>query len=652
MRRSRFVLIFAVLVAGLAYLGAWHAADSGPGITPSTEGLMAPLDDAYIFGQYARQALHGQWLHYTPGAPLSTGVSSATWLLGLTALMGLGWPLTWAAWALGMACLAWSAHSLLRLSPRIFPQLPDWLLPLLFLAHASSVSLYFQGMDTGLLLAALFATAEAALDPEGSARFWALGAILVFTRPEGQIAFPAIAWARALPGQRLPWRSACLALALAALPTAGLWVLSGSPVPDSVRPKTAALGRLDIDDATRVAGLYAAQVSGELLLGLVPPGTSIGVIGNAAAGNDPAKHFPPLALAIAAFGLWLACRDPQKRSWWLGLAAAWLATLALLSWTLPVGWHRHRYLAPLWPLMLLGFSAALNAWAGMRGPWPRAARSAALVLWLGFGAMTWPWFVRSCYQSGRLYAAANREAAFDLKALPLTGPVAIEDAGLIAYYGGHETVDLLGVTDHKIALAQRAGHAAVLQELLHLPPQRRPAQALLHPTRMGSYSEVWSRLGLLDRSQALATMRLYHFHWDEAAVRGDSWELDHGWLESEAKWWLPEATVPEKLVMCREGGLDTGRVVSGEDRFRMPAHGPGTLLVRCKLPSAGSLTLADGRGQTLAAARALPAAHGYTEESLALPSAEAQNYSLRFVPDAAATAALWASFHDWFIPKP
>ena len=90
MQRSRVLLYLAVLAASLAYLSAWHAADHAPGVTPSAERLMAPLDDAYIFGQYARQALKGEWLHYTPGAPISTGVSSFSWLLGLTALMGLG----------------------------------------------------------------------------------------------------------------------------------------------------------------------------------------------------------------------------------------------------------------------------------------------------------------------------------------------------------------------------------------------------------------------------------------------------------------------------------------------------------------------------------------------------------------------------------
>jgi hypothetical protein len=511
MKRSQVFLGALALAAALSYLSAWAAADHPVGATASGEGLMAPLDDAYIFGQYAAQALRGQWLHYTPGAPISTGVSSAAWLLLLTALMGLGWPLTWAAWGLGLACLAWSVHSLGRLSRQLFPSLPDWLLPLLFLAHASSVSLYFQGMDSGLLLAALWACAEAALDSGAPRKFWALGLLLVFTRPEGQIAFPALALARAWP---LPqrWRQGLLALGLAALPTLGLWAVSGSPIPDSVVPKTAALDRLSLDEHRQISQTYGARVAGHLLMGLVPSHERIGLVGDAESGNDPSKHFPPLALALALAGLWAASRHRGRRAWWLGLGAAWLATFSLLCWKLPVGWHRHRYLAPLWPLLLLGFAAALNALLGQARRPLRVGACALTALWLAFGLWTWPWFLRATYQSGARYAVANREAAYAQKALPDQGPVAVEDAGLIAYYGGRQTVDLLGVTDHQLALAQKEGPPAVLAALQARPPGQRPGAALLHASRTGSYSGLWVAQGILAPQQPLGGMMLYRFN--------------------------------------------------------------------------------------------------------------------------------------------
>lgn len=516
MQRSRFFLSLAVLTAGLLYLGAWHRADHAHGVTPSAEGLMAPLDDAYIFGQYARQALRGEWLHYTPGAPISTGVSSASWLLALTALMGLGWPLTWAAWALGLACLAWSVLSLLRLSQRLFPRLPDWALPVLALAHASTVANFFQGMDTGLLVAALLATAEAALDPRARARFWGLGLLLAFTRPEGQVALPFLALARAWPiSVPARWRALAFGLGLAALPSLGLWAISGSAVPDSVRPKSAATAALPLGEHLQKSGHFALQVTSQLMMGLVPPESAIGYVGDKASGNDPARHFPPLTFVLAALGLFLSWRFGDQRPWWTAMGLLWLATLFALSWGLPVGWHRHRYLTPLWPLLILGIAAVLQAAQDERVPQAKLVRSAVLTLWLGWGVLQWPWFLRATEQSATNYAAGNREAAFALAGRP-SGIVAVEDAGLIAYYGGHPTCDLLGVTDHRLALLQAQGPAAVEAALRALPPAQRPVAALLHDDRPGSYAKLWNAKGLLVREQALGYMTLWVFKWGKS----------------------------------------------------------------------------------------------------------------------------------------
>jgi hypothetical protein len=657
MKRSRVLIYLAVLAAGLAYLGVWRAADQAPGLTPSGEGLMAPLDDAYIFGQYARQALHGQFLHYTPGAPISTGVSSFSWLLALTGLMGLGLPLTWAAWALGLACLAWSVHSLLRIGGRLFPALPDWVLPLLFLAHASSVSLYFQGMDTGLLLAALLATAEAATDLKAGTRFWTIGSLLAFTRPEGQIAFPLLALARAWPlGTKRRFETAAVSLGLALLPTLGLLWISGSTLPDSVRPKMAGIARLSIGQHAMVSGAYAAQVLGPLMNGRVGVEQSIGFVGNAASGNDPSKHFPPLALAIAALGVGLTLRRGQRRPWWLGLAAAWLVTLACLSWTLPVGWHRHRYLAPLWPLIVIGVGACLHQLRSTDAALARFGNGAVLALWLGFGALTWPWFLDASRQSGLRYAQANREAAFALRTAKETGPVAVEDAGLLAYYSGREIVDLLGVTDHLLAQVQVSGRPAVLEELLHLPPDRRPRWAGLHTQRGDSNREAWIKFGFLGEPRTLAAMQLYPIQWGPARPEGPAtWDLDLGWRVSEDRWWTPhDAKGP--LIMARQGGLDAGRILRGTDRFKMPAHPPGTLVVRGKFAVGGALKFwadpASAAEHWLSSARVSRSVGvAYTEVSIQIPAADAGYYGLSFQPEKDG-AGEWACFHDWFIPAP
>jgi len=90
MNRYRLWLFAAAVSAGLAYGGAWYAAGAGPGVVPTSDRLAVPLDDAAIYFQYARQALHGDWLRYNPGAPLSTGLTSQLYFLLMVLGMGLG----------------------------------------------------------------------------------------------------------------------------------------------------------------------------------------------------------------------------------------------------------------------------------------------------------------------------------------------------------------------------------------------------------------------------------------------------------------------------------------------------------------------------------------------------------------------------------
>ena len=71
----RVALAF-VLAASVGLL-AWHLGSRG-------HPFVLPLDDAYIYLQYARTAASGHWGAYFPGAPASTGATSLAWLLGLT----------------------------------------------------------------------------------------------------------------------------------------------------------------------------------------------------------------------------------------------------------------------------------------------------------------------------------------------------------------------------------------------------------------------------------------------------------------------------------------------------------------------------------------------------------------------------------------
>src|SRR5262245_19709202 len=121
-------------------------------------GWSLPLDDAFIYLQYARRAAEGHPLSYTEGAGVSTGATS--WIH--TLLLVPGWWLgfrgaSFCMWAIGLSTLSLAA--LLLLVARVARSLAaGWVVPLaVFLVAASGAILWsaVSGMDTLLYAAYL-----------------------------------------------------------------------------------------------------------------------------------------------------------------------------------------------------------------------------------------------------------------------------------------------------------------------------------------------------------------------------------------------------------------------------------------------------------------------------------------------------------------
>lgn len=500
----------AALLGGLVYLQAWRSAELAPGVVPAGDGLAVPLDDAAIYFQYARQALHGEWLRYSPGAELSTGVTSPLYFVLLTVGMGLGLSGPLAAWLLGLAALVLGVVCADRLGRRLFPALPAWWSPLLLLSQGAWVAAHFNAMETGLFLALSLATLDA-LSAAKAPRAWLLMAALAFTRPEGQVLVAVLGGAWALQALK-PWRPLCGVLVLAAAPSALLLALTGGVIPDSVRPKAVLLqGGKDWLELWGQTSDYAMGVIKGAWMGFWGGADAVGVAGNAGARNPIGPQFPPLALLGALLGFFAMAKGP-RRLYWSAVLVSLSCLLGLLALDLPVGWHSHRYLAACTPLLLLGMLAGLQALRQDPEPLARAAAAALFSLWVGFGLASWGWHVQRSYLGARDYALANRNAALALKALP-PGPIAVADAGLMAYHSGRAIVDLLGITDHRLALAQGQGKGAVLEALIdRLEP---PRWAVFHSERADVDLKPWLTLGLLVPMPAPpgSVMNFYAWNW-------------------------------------------------------------------------------------------------------------------------------------------
>ena len=668
MIRYRTWLFAGALLGSLLFLATWRGAELAPGVRPAGESLAVPLDDDAIYFQYARQALHGEWLRYNPGDPVSTGVTSPLYLGLLTALMGLGLTGPWAAWLLGLAALLLGLVSADRLGRRLFPDLPAWWFPFLLLAQGSWAALHFNGLETGLFLGLSLALLDALTDDSGAARAWALLALLAFTRPEGQVLALLLGLPWLAQRQRLGRLPALLVLA--AGPSLLLLAVSGSIIPDSVRPKSALLqgGRSWLEHAAS-ASAYAMGVIKGAWMGFWGGADAVGTAGGDAAHNPVGPLFPPLALAGALLGAYSLAAGGRR---WLGLGllAGLAGLLALLAWELPVGWHEHRYLSAATPLLMLGLGAALQA-LRPQGPLGRGAAVAAFTLWAGFGLASWPWHLQRCFESARDYALANRNAAVALRQLP-PGPVAVVDSGLLAYYGGHPIVDLLGITDHALALANAQGKGALLEALLHLPQP--PLAAALHQDRPDFDPGLWVRLGLLaDRGPLAQDMRLYAWLGAGAQARRQApvgplkngarvlGSLDLGWLPDEAAHTCvflgsdPGGCVANNLRLWPGGPQvpEGGRKLEALRCTGLPA-GTRSVLLRAMFDQPGRVNA--GRGGAWSSTAVAPG-DGQTYSQVLLPLAQAADgAALTLSFDGGQTPGAggdgWALYRVWFLDRP
>lgn len=661
MIRYRLLILMLAALAALAHLGAWRAADQGPQVASAGEGLALPLDDAAIYLQYSRQALRGEWLRYNPGAELSTGVTSPLYFGLLTALMGLGLNGPLAAWLLGAAAFVLGLVCMDRLAARLFPALPPWWAAALLLCQGAWAAWSFNGMESGLLLALSLAASLAALKARGSS-FLAVAAALAFTRPEGQVlaGLLGMAWA----WQRKSVRDLLWVGMIAAAPSALLWALSGSMVPDSMRPKSASLmAGQDAWGLMARSSDYAVGLIKGLWMGFWGGRDAVGLAGDAQALNPSAPLYPPLLLLAAVFGFFARAQGAQ-RGFWLAIACALAGVAALLAWQLPVGWHVHRYSAGAAPLLWLGALGALQA-LRTQGGLGRPASAALFALWAAFGLASWPWHLQRNHAGALAYAQANRNAALAAAQLP-EGPVAVADAGLLTYYSGRETVDLLGITDHRLALAQAHGRGAVLEALMDR--QHPPRWAVLHQDRPDMNLEAWLRLGLLKPVPGWAPgrgMTLYAWDWHQASRRSRPQSGPAGWtlegslnvalLADEARAGYaalgPQAGRSRALnlrvadgAQVPEGGrevLEERLVLKGEALVaRAVFDRPGRLIVRG----------ADGR-KLLESMQGASPSGGYSEAFLPLPSPRSETLQIAFL-DEKGQPTPWVSCHYWSLRAP
>ncbi|NNF06909.1 MAG: hypothetical protein HKN21_09120 [Candidatus Eisenbacteria bacterium] len=447
--------------------------------------LSMPLDDAFIFFQYAKELANGSPFSYQAGDPTTTGATSllTVFIDALGYLVGFrGEAMIVFALILGIVCFAWSLASAHRLGERLCPQVP-WGPPLLLFFTGPLLWAAYSGMDLPLFMALSLAMAAEwpAANEKPRFRFFIFGALLGLARPDGLILIMAALALRLFQGRpSVLW---LLPLAGAGLPFLVQWLMTGSPQSASMDVKSV----LNKPDWTFSEWLVQAVAHFTYVVKGIFGGAEIGDSKLMAANNRSGAglYLMPFALFWLLVGLfpkaWVELRERKP-----GLGAlllSWIA-LALIAQclTVPSHWHWNRYLMTLYifaiPGMALGMARA-GHWVETLWPEMRTgdgARFLVVVMLL----LSLPSTVYFVIAYGRNSAdirfqhidLANRLNAMD--AVNAKTIVAVHDVGALKYFGNYKVLDIEGLGSRIFQKASRLESAGVWEALESLPPASRP----------------------------------------------------------------------------------------------------------------------------------------------------------------------------------
>lgn len=493
-----------VVAAGLLFLASMLWFTGGH--------LSLPLDDSFIYLQYAKQTASGHPLVYIPGEAATSGATSLPWagLLAVGALFGFtGKAAIPFAMILGGAAFVLLLFRMERLSswldsaseestepgalPRETTRSGAFTFATLLVFFSGPLQwATWSGMEIPLFALALAWSFESFCRSTGRMnRKLALAlAVLAVVRPEGAILALVASLAtfvNAFTERRLegtPWIVLPLAAALAV--PALLLLLTGDARSSGFLSKSLfATPQSDLLDLVRVALVrmrsLATTFSGFALP--LPEGTGLYAYDAKFVG----LWIVPGAAFFFALGAFPRVAEEVKaRRIGPGtLVSAWtLLLLFVTAFLEEPDAHFGRYQMPILPLFLLFVAQGVRSLEsffreqnGLRslGAGLRIALLAAGVLQTTFFALA---FGDNCADIDRMHI---RLADTVKRVVAPNEVVAVNDAGAIPYFSERRTLDLVGLTTPGFAGIWKEGSGTLYEALEELPPEKRPSWFCFFP---------------------------------------------------------------------------------------------------------------------------------------------------------------------------
>ncbi len=563
--------------------------------------LSAPLDDAFIYFQYAKNMAKGRFFEYVAGEGYSSGATSFVYVFLLTpfALFLKGGAMIITSYIIGGVCLYLSGLYIFKLIKHLTGgALYAALGAAVYVTNGNILWGYFSGMEI-----CLFSTLVAA-----SLYYAALGtdlkktlislSLLSVVRPEGFILvvmYAGLMFLRAVFGRDVKFLPYLIPIVPGALYFLVNFIFTGDPMPNTMRSKS------DFSQPF----FYFTEVFKN---GMWFYTRFINNILNGGVEHYFPRYFLFLFLAGAMPGM--AREIWQKKPGVYTTAFFWLF-LGIMSTVFSsfVSVHNYRYPMPF--VIVYVIFGAVGLWhilgaVSEEGKKPGRFFAAAAAFMLVFNIFTVAAnlvnFGRDCRD---IYSQSISAGKWIKKNIDPALTVAINDAGAITYYSDANVYDLVGLVTNGQAKYFREGTGAVFERIERKRPEifmvhlgwfnyerfsffGRERLVDFHIKREPPYYVVGSpEVGVKTKFETIDSGNEIQ---DGAVSRGFAVadRLDVLDLESEKKrgfriWERRMPDVPGALMEEMQGIIDAGRITGGGMEFYLesPAEGPaGRLAMR------------------------------------------------------------------------
>ncbi len=603
MKRTRFAIAAAVAASGIVFLASMLHATNGR--------LSLPLDDSFIYFQYAKQMADGHFLVYQSGEAATSGATSLPWtaILAVGSLLGFdGRAAIVLAMILGGLLLAATAR-FAGDAARAIGRSGAAVIALVLLSGPLAWGAW-SGMEIALFAAAITGAFRGWCRDEGrlgrSTTVWLAGLALV--RPEGAVLAgiaAALGAANALhdrrPGVAL---RALVPIAAAFVVPLVLLVATGDARSSGYLSKSMLAGpAADLPGVLRVALLRAASLAATLFGGTPPAADGFGLY---AYGSETAVLFAvPFAGLLFALGLLpeLGREIEARRAGAGALALAWIAALLLVTATIAEDdAHFGRYQIPILPLFLIFVAAGAERVV----EWARSAPSGLARI----GKALFPFLFAGSLVQLAFFVLAYGDNCEDIERMQIrlaqslrqtTEPadvIAVNDAGALAYFSDRRTLDLVGLTTPGFAGLWAQGTGVLVEGLMALPPDRRPDWFCFFPNwfdfdglgiwqRKGSVRLLspsivdaekvlaradWSLAGAADRPRAASDSANSRRVWDRLNVAELGSERAHRFRFTNAEHGADPGSFARRASFAGRPGveaIDGGRTIFEEATFEL-----------------------------------------------------------------------------------